>query len=216
MPKRVNLIVLLAPDLFRTGLVNVLQSKTDFSIKVVDISIAVIDKNMDTQTETIIIPIELTNQHGNDLLKKISKQSNVIVFSDLKCDDEVIKDLFNRGANAYFDKSIEVQQLIELISLVSLKKNFVDNLSLSFYQEDIHARSLKIKYTNAERRLIQYLSCPSLSYNEIATKLFVSKKTVENQVDTLYKKIGIKNRAEFIVACSNTGLKFISCPWIDI
>jgi DNA-binding NarL/FixJ family response regulator len=49
------------------------------------------------------------------------------------------------------------------------------------------------KLSHSERQ-VAFLACKGLSAKEIGSQLFVSEKTVRNQLSIIYKKIGVKKQ----------------------
>lgn len=67
----------------------------------------------------------------------------------------------------------------------------------------------KHSITNREKEIIEYLS-RGLSEKEIAEKLFISPKTVDNHIDNIRRKIGANKNTEIIAYYISTlsGKKF--------
>lgn len=55
----------------------------------------------------------------------------------------------------------------------------------------------KHSITNREKEIIEYLS-RGLSEKEIAEKLFISPKTVNNHIDNIRRKIGVSKNIEIV------------------
>lgn len=53
----------------------------------------------------------------------------------------------------------------------------------------------QLKLSDSERQ-IAYLACRGLSAKEISSQLFVTEKTVRNQLSIIYKKIGVRKQIE--------------------
>ncbi len=58
------------------------------------------------------------------------------------------------------------------------------------------------KLSDSERR-IAYLACKGLSAKEISRHVFVTQKTVRNQLSIIYKKIGVKKQIELCIQASH-------------
>jgi LuxR family maltose regulon positive regulatory protein len=61
------------------------------------------------------------------------------------------------------------------------------------------AASGGLALTAAETRVVQFLPT-HLSFREIAERLHVSRNTVKTQVISVYRKLGVANRTEAVVA----------------
>jgi DNA-binding NarL/FixJ family response regulator len=64
--------------------------------------------------------------------------------------------------------------------------------------------SARLELTPSERRVAE-LAAAGLTNRDVATKLFVSAKTVEANLTQIYRKLGIRTRAELgrVMAQSN-------------
>ena len=59
--------------------------------------------------------------------------------------------------------------------------------------------------TAAELRLLPYLQT-HLTIRDIAERLFVSRNTVNSQVSSIYRKLGVSSRDEAVQRATATGL----------
>lgn len=58
--------------------------------------------------------------------------------------------------------------------------------------------------TERERQVLRWL-CEGCSNKQIAQKLFISVRTVEGRLNTIYSKLGVHSRAEVIIAAARMG-----------
>ncbi|NLY20540.1 MAG: response regulator transcription factor [Tissierellia bacterium] len=111
--------------------------------------------------------------------KKIIKRSNVesiIVFSDIENttkDDNII----------YINESINKNEFIRLVSKIESSEN------TPVYNN--------VKLSEREYNLLYLLSL-GYSNKEIGKKIFLSEKTIKNNLTEMYKKLGIRNRYDAI------------------
>ena len=111
--------------------------------------------------------------------KKIIKRANVesiIVFSDV---EKIVKE----DNIIYISESINKNEFIKLVSKIESSENRPSNND--------------IKLSEREYNLLYLLSL-GYSNKEIGKKIFLSEKTIKNNLTEMYKKLGIKNRYDAI------------------
>ena len=55
-----------------------------------------------------------------------------------------------------------------------------------------------IQLTEKEKEFLTW-ACSELTYKDIADKMFVSTRTIEDYRDTIYKKLGVHTRQELVL-----------------
>jgi DNA-binding NarL/FixJ family response regulator len=134
--------------------------------------------------DVIILDVLIHDGSGHDVLRYLqSSKSKAIVFTISGSDAVVGADLYDLKAHAFFRKPFEPNDLIAAV------RRFLPEIPTSS-----HARPL---LTQRETEVLKLLY-EGLSSGEIASKLSISSRTVEQHRDNLRKKIGAKNTAELI------------------
>lgn len=162
--------------------------------------------------DLILLDLEMPQLNGSKTLNKLRKDfptQKVIIVSKYH-DEELIKDIFNRGANGFVSKaSCGVDTLINAIRRVHEYGIYKDNIPCLLKSpafKDGHYYRLIL----SPREIgIMGLLYQSKSYEEIGKELFISVNTVENHAKSIYKKIKAKNRAEFGIVATRLGLNYI-------
>lgn len=71
--------------------------------------------------------------------------------------------------------------------------------------------------TDAERRVVPFVA-EGMLYREIGRRLYVSRRTVESHVASVFRKVGVRSRSELARAyrahhrSEATGVTAVSCP----
>lgn len=127
---------------------------------------------------------EYLEEYKNDNIKLVLIHESLASYYPIENSDLVIGEL---------SRKIEEEELKILLERV---------LELKFYREENIERLRKDKYldkenllTSRELNLIEYI-LKGKSNREIATKMYLSEKTIKNNITLLYKKLGVKNRKE--------------------
>lgn len=146
--------------------------------------------------EIIIIDVQLVNETGFSLVKKITKN-----FPEVKC---VMYSMFDTtgfvlqakdcGAKGYISKVAKEEELAHCLDVVQNGETYIEE-NLSKAQDKIS--SIVSILTKQERNIFEAI-LQGKTNTDICEENFLSARTVENYTSRLYSKIGVKNREELI------------------
>ncbi|WP_316799906.1 response regulator transcription factor [Pedobacter frigidisoli] len=143
--------------------------------------------------------ISLTSQ-----IKTRGYQTKVVLLSILD-DEKYASNAFVSGAFAYLSKDIEEDELLFCLQHVMKGKRYLSsNLCISVLERFntqlnmlAQKSSNKINFTEREINVLTLIS-EGLTNQEIADKLYLSRRTVESQREALISKTGTKNSASLV------------------
>lgn len=98
------------------------------------------------------------------------------------------------GASGYVSKNSSEKTLLEAIEKVSDGEIYVEQ---KFFRNLLKIRTLYEAFTKTERKIIDMIS-ENLTNEQIAEKLNIQKRSVENHISHLYDKAGVKNKFELL------------------
>ena len=135
-----------------------------------------------------------------------------IVFPDLLVlalsvdeDENTIIQMLKSGAKGYLSKDIQ-KDMLHLALTNILQNGFFHTQNVT----DALLGSLKKKneLDDLKEREIEFiqLACTDLTYKEIADKMFLSPKTIDNYRDAVFSKLNIKNRVGLVLFAIKTGI----------
>lgn len=144
--------------------------------------------------DLVLMDIKMPILNGIETTEKLKKD-----FPDVKVlalsieeDEYTILKMLRAGAKGYLmkdtKKDILEKALLEVIQNGQYYTNTVSKILMESIEKNIDT---EIKDKELE---FMKLACTDMSYKEIAETMFCSYKTVEGYRDSLYKKLGIKNR----------------------
>ena len=146
--------------------------------------------------EIIIVDVQLINETGFDLVKKISKK-----WPNIKC---VMYSMYDTtgfvlqakdsGAKGYISKVAKEEELVHCLEVVQNGGTYIEQY-MAEAQNKID--SIVSILSKQERNIFEAL-LQEKSNKQICDELFISPRTVENYTSRLYAKIGVKNREELI------------------
>ena len=154
-------------------------------------------KELPQMPRIIILDISLGAQNGLEFipsLKDICAERNIPVPGILVCsmyeDPFLIKLALDAGANAYVPKSADSDEILKAIDALMEGNTYVDPK----YRIIITEQS----YTGITRRENEIIALIKMNFNtkQIAERLFISIRTVENHLANIYEKTGVKSKNE--------------------
>lgn len=152
--------------------------------------------------DIIILDISMPKMDGYAIIEKMMlahPQIKLLVFSLYAAEDAILNAI-NRGACGYVSKTADPTEVIEALSILMKSGYYFPNISKKQLntggQKTKKVPGFHGKYTLSEKE-IQFMrfAATNLTYKEIAMKMNVQPKTVENYRDSLFQKLGVNNRA---------------------
>jgi DNA-binding NarL/FixJ family response regulator len=181
-------------SLIRSGVSNALEN-TKFKVVAEATSVnegtAVINSY---QPDICLIDINLGTSNGIDLIKQsiaagIKSKFVVLTMHD---DLETLERAKEAGAAAYVTKSVPIQQLIQVLSVVSESDAFIK-------QGDIRASETKKDFGLTVRELEVLSLLPTgATALAIGGVLFLSEATIKTHLAAIYRKLNAANRAQAV------------------
>jgi DNA-binding NarL/FixJ family response regulator len=158
--------------------------------------------------DLVLMDIDMPIINGIEASEKalaLNPKLNILVLS-MYDDYAHYSKLVSAGVKGFISKSSGKDELEKGIIAVSkgefyfsgdLLRNIVVGINKSKEHTDIQTGD-KVKFTPREEEVLK-LICNGLSSNEIADKLFLSIKTIENLRSKLLQKTGVKNSVSLVI-----------------
>lgn len=193
-------------DVVRRGIKSLIENQTGINI-VGEASSAeeALDLIPELAPDLVISDLSMTGMTGIDLTIKIKESyPNVFVLIlSMHNDEEYILDALNAGAMGYLTKDVPKEEFLAALESLSEGKMHYSSSLTDILARQLLKKSKKEEETDAkgitERELeIINLIVKGYSNKEIADKLYVSKRTVDNHRFNLMKKLGAHNTADIV------------------
>jgi DNA-binding NarL/FixJ family response regulator len=113
-------------------------------------------------------------------------------------DDKAVLKMIRNGACGYVLKEASPVYLLEAIKTVYLKGIYINELVTGKLLQLVRNPNEELQLTIKETEFLK-LCCSELTYKEIADKLFVSPRTVDNYRESLFMKLQLKSRSGLIL-----------------
>ncbi len=189
---------------------------TDAALEVVSVAhdgAEALEKIEQLHPDVVLMDLKMPGMNGIVATRKICERfpgTAVLVLTTYD-DDEWLFDALQSGAAGYLLKDTPPQGLIAAIKGTAEGKTFLDpavaGKILNDYQKrpaaSPHASQFQV--SERERELLKLLAC-GLSNADIAQQLYLSEGTVRNYSSELFKKLGVSDRTQAVVAALRYGL----------
>ncbi len=144
--------------------------------------------------DLVLMDIKMPILNGietTEILKGNYPEVKIIALS-IEEDEYTILKMLRAGARGYLMKDTKKEILEEALIQVMESGHYYTNTVSHILMESLE----KGTDTELKEKEIEFikLACTDINYKEIAYKMSCSYKTVEGYRDSLYKKLGIKNR----------------------
>jgi len=208
-----KLKVYIADDhtLFRKAMVNLLQTFDRIS----DVKDAENGKDllalMKSETPDVaIVDLQMPVMDGADTCENIiARYPDVkIIILTMHDSDKYVLHMMEMGVHAFLLKNTEPDELEKAIDSIVDKDFYHNDWVVSIMRKNVKAQRPTFStehLTEREKQIVQ-LVCRELSSKEIADKLSISERTIENHRSTIMKKLGVRNTIGLVHYAYQTGI----------
>ena len=124
-------------------------------------------------------------------------------------DERTIIRMLRQGARGYIMKNIDPEELKRALDSV-VKKNFylseeISGKIISGLHKDVDKAEEPASLTQREKDFLRYI-CSEITYKDIAAKMFVSPRTVDEYRNSLFEKLKVRSRVGLVMYAIRNGL----------
>lgn len=157
-----------------------------------------------TNPDVITVDLSLPDGSGLEIVKwsrRNSQKIGIVVISFLDNDANLLASL-NAGASAFIAKTAPLNEIVAAI--ISAKKSPLTFTSKGLIRA-VNSRVFKATLTSRELEIIARL--PSgLSGEELAKELFITESTLKTHLNSIYRKLQVRNRSGAVSEAKRRGL----------
>jgi two-component system response regulator NreC len=203
-----SITIVLADDhaLVRLGVKARFEAEPDFEIvgEAVD-GLEVVPLVERLRPNVLVLDLIMPGVNGLDVTREVTRQwpETKVVILSMHATEGYVFDSLRNGASAYVLKGSDTTDLVHAVREVAAGRRFLSP-PLSERAVELYARSadratldLYDTLTTREREVF-HLAADGYSNADIASRLFVSPRTVETHRANLMRKLGLRSQTELV------------------
>lgn len=197
--------------LLRQGIRNVLELDAELQVigEAADGEDA-IEKVETLHPDVVLLDLNMPKMNGIEVARWVKKKHPEvqIVVLTIHDDESYMFEVIRAGALGYLLKDVDPKMLVHAIHTVAQGKSFIyPTLSGRLLGEFVRLSDMKVKFqpgcfkspvarlTIREMDILKLLVC-GLTNQEIATRLFLSEKTIKNHLTSVFRKFAVSDRTQ--------------------
>jgi DNA-binding NarL/FixJ family response regulator len=207
--------VLIADDhpIFRDGLATLLDPLPGIDVvgRAQD-GIEAVELALDRRPDVVIMDIQMPRLNGIEATRQIvaAEPSIGILVITMGEDDSTVFAAVRAGARGYLLKGADQAEIVRAITTVHgggvvFGASLANRIANVFTQAPAPQQSAFPQLTDREREVLNLIAA-GRSNGQIASALFLSPKTVRNNVSTILSKLQATDRAAMIIQARDAGL----------
>lgn len=161
--------------------------------------------------DIILLDVNMPDMDGYETVRWLHKnypQIKVLALS-MASDENTIIRMLRLGAKGYIMKNIEPEELKVALDSI-MKKDFylseyISGKIISGLHKDLGNPEDPVILSDKEKEFLR-LICSELTYKDIADKMFISPRTVDNYRNTLFEKLKVRTRVGLVMFAIKNGL----------
>ena len=212
-PDKIRVLIAEDHPLYRKGLRDLIQADSEFMLvgEVTD-GEAVVAAALETEPDLILMDLQMPGKSGIVATREIMSalpSTRILVITLFEDDDSVFSAL-RAGARGYVLKDADEGELLRAIHAIangdSLFSPSIANRVLAFFAASRPvAPEIFPSLTERERDILALLA-RGRSNPQIAAELFLSPKTIANNLTNIFSKLQVADRSEAIIRARDAGL----------
>lgn len=137
-------------------------------------------------------------------LKKNYPNIRILALSMFE-DDKAVIQMIKNGAGGYILKESRPRELLEAIKAIHEKGVYINDMVSGKLLRTVAEKEDLPDISKKELEFLK-LCCSELTYKEIADKMFVSPRTVDNYREALFLKLNLKSRSGLVLYAIQNGI----------
>jgi two-component system, NarL family, response regulator NreC len=195
-------------EIFRDGLALMLSKQKNIQlVGQAENGRQLVDMVLSLQPDIILTDIKMPLMDGVEASRFIIQKipdAKIIALSMFD-EENLVVDMLEAGAKGYLLKNADKQEILEALATVNENNTYYCRLTTarlaSMIVKSRFSDSKKMKpveFNEREKEIIRYI-CQQDTAQQIADKLFLSKRTVEGYRTRILEKMNVKNTAGVVI-----------------
>ncbi len=200
--------IVLADDhhMIRQGLVSLLESEPDFKmVGEASDGLEAINLCEQLNPDVLVCDMVMKGMNGIEVIRQVTKScpNTAVIILSMYDNENYVVEAMQSGAKAYVVKETTANELVRAIREVRAGRRY---LSPPLSERAINAYLQKSKATTFDpyetlttrEREVLHLAALGASSSEIASRLYVSRRTVENHRASMMRKLSLHTQTQLI------------------
>lgn len=161
--------------------------------------------------DIVLLDVNMPEMDGFETTQWLHKnypRIKVLVLSMLSDERSIIK-MFRLGAKGYLLKNTDPEELKKALDAVMNKNvylsEYVSDKLVSGLHKDADREEKPVVLSEKERDFLRW-TCTELSYKEIAEKMYLSHRTIDDYRQSLFNKLKVHSRVGLVMYAIKNGI----------
>ena len=163
--------------------------------------------------DVILMDVRMPNLDGVEATRRLvdsGARARVLVLTTFDL-DEYVYAAIRAGASGFLLKDVEPADLVDAIRVVAAGNSLFGpeatrRLVDRFAQPAASLHSAELEQLTDREREILGLMAHGLSNAELAARLYLTEATVKSHVSSIFRKLGVRDRVQAVIAAYEAGL----------
>jgi DNA-binding NarL/FixJ family response regulator len=202
----------------RQGIVSLLQEEPNFNVVIeAENGSDLLQQMKDKSVRVVLLDLDMPILNGQQALAVINDKyplARVIIVS-MHYSENFITECIKSCARGFLPKNVDIENVVEAIKAVTTQGYyFNESVSKDFIHKILQNKMVKPKFkkeelSDREKEIVVEI-CKGLKSQDIAEKLFISRKTVESHRTRIFEKSNATNVAGVVIYAIKKGIYHIS------
>jgi DNA-binding NarL/FixJ family response regulator len=200
--------IVLADDhlVVRKGMKSLLEAEADFElVGEAGDGLEAVQMVERLKPDVLVLDMMMPGLNGIEVTRQVCRRSphTQIIILSMHGDDEYVLEALRNGANGYVLKDAGASELVLAVRAVSGGERFLSPVlaerAIDAYVRQTDETTLDRYETLTDReREVLHLAAEGLTNVEMAARLSLSPRTVENHRANMMRKLGVNNQTEMV------------------
>jgi len=207
--------VLLADDhtIFRKGLREIIDKESDMTVvgEAQD-GVEAVSKAEELAPDVILMDLKMPRLDGIGATRLITErdpEARIIILT-MYLEEEYVSEASKAGVRGYILKGADLETMLEAIRAVHRGEVRIDpsmagKVLMKLCQETEDTQGRIISLTEREKEILSFVVKGDTN-SQIAQRLLLSERTVDNHISAILRKLGVRNRTQAAVYAVRGGL----------
>lgn len=159
-----------------------------------------VEANPDMQPDVVLMDVKMPVMGGVETTQYLTKHHPEIKVLALSVEEEegVVMQMIRAGAKGYLLKDTRKSILEQALNEVLEHGYYYTNTVERIVKKTERLKDQEIVLKEREIEFIKH-ACTEMTYKEIAEKMYLSPKTIEGYRESVFQKLGLKNRTGLVI-----------------